>query len=144
MDDKIGVYCGSFNPFHAGHKDVLDQADLLFSHVILARGINDSKDSFLNPLSEEIYSTYNVMEYDCLLTEFLDKLQKSYPKSTIVLIRGLRNGKDLEEEQNLRDWLNLDNYNVIYFMANKDLRHVSSSSIRKLQYKYPHLVERYL
>ena len=140
MDDKIGVYCGSFNPLHAGHRDVLDQADLIFSRVIVARGVNDAKNQSLEPLN----GMFEVMEYDCLLTEFLDNLQRYYPKSTIVLIRGLRNGKDLEEEQILRDWLDLDNYNVVYFMANKDLRHVSSSSIRNLQNKYPHLVEKYL
>lgn len=138
----IGVYCGSFNPFHAGHRNVLEQADSIFSKIILGRGVNDSKKNILAPLDPEIF--YEVREYDCLLTEFLDSIQNEFRDSNIVLIRGLRNGKDLEEEQNLREWLDLDNYNVVYFLADKNLRHISSSSIRNLKDKYPHLVEKYL
>jgi pantetheine-phosphate adenylyltransferase len=37
---KIGVYAGSFNPFHVGHADILHQALEVFDEVILAIGNN--------------------------------------------------------------------------------------------------------
>lgn len=40
---KIALYPGSFNPLHEGHIDVMDKAFCIFSHVILARGINPDK-----------------------------------------------------------------------------------------------------
>ena len=138
---NIGVYCGSFNPFHQGHLDILIQAERIFDEVIIARGINDSKKEDLEPIP----SKWNrVIEYDGLLTSFLDKLYKEENDSVITLIRGLRNGRDLEDEINLKEWLNLDNYNVVYFISNKNVRHISSSAIRNLRKKYPELVEGYL
>jgi pantetheine-phosphate adenylyltransferase len=40
---KIGIYPGSFNPFHVGHMDVLEQAEKIFDKVIVAVGINPDK-----------------------------------------------------------------------------------------------------
>jgi len=37
---KIGVFAGSFNPFHKGHYNVLQKAEKLFDKVIIAFGKN--------------------------------------------------------------------------------------------------------
>lgn len=77
--------------------------------------------------------------------DILKDLEEEYLEESIVLIRGLRNGKDLEDEINLREWLKLyDNHNVVYLISHKDVRHISSSGIRNLKGKYPDLVKDYL
>lgn len=139
---NIGVYCGSFNPWHIGHQSVLYQAENVFDKVIVARGINDTKkDIELEPLPKHITDRFQCEEYSGLLTDYLNKMKDYFPP---VLIRGLRNANDLLEEQNLRQWLNLDGFDVVYFMANQKYAHVSSSSIRMLRDKYPELVKDYI
>jgi len=39
----IGVFCGSFNPFHKGHYNVLQKAEKIFDKVIIAFGKNPDK-----------------------------------------------------------------------------------------------------
>src|SRR6476620_9039741 len=41
---KIGLFPGSFNPFHKGHYSVLQKAEKLFDKVIIAFGRNPEKD----------------------------------------------------------------------------------------------------
>src|SRR5688572_24427151 len=40
---KIGLFAGSFNPFHKGHFNVLQKAEKIFDKVIIAFGKNPEK-----------------------------------------------------------------------------------------------------
>ena len=40
---SIGLYVGSFNPFHNGHLNILEKAEKIFDKVIVAKGQNGSK-----------------------------------------------------------------------------------------------------
>jgi len=40
---SIGLYAGSFDPFHVGHLDVLHKAEKLFDKVIVVRAVNPDK-----------------------------------------------------------------------------------------------------
>src|SRR5688572_6111322 len=40
---NIGVFAGSFNPFHRGHLNVLEKAERIFDKVIIAFGRNPEK-----------------------------------------------------------------------------------------------------
>ena len=99
---SIAIYAGSFQPFHRGHLNILQKAEKLFDKVIVAKGRNESKsiddmefyDEF-NKL-QNLFPTKEVMTYSGLLTEVL-KAQEG----KITLIRGLRNGYDLEAENTL-------------------------------------------
>jgi phosphopantetheine adenylyltransferase len=77
---------------------------------------------------------HEVVSYDGLLSDFL----RTIDYADVTVIRGLRNGYDLEYEMNqLRV---LEDYGcslpVAYFLCSKETSHISSSMIRGLD-KFP-------
>jgi pantetheine-phosphate adenylyltransferase len=124
---SIGVYAGTFNPFHIGHLSVLEQAEKIFDKVIIARPIDPSVSRFKSV--NHILPLHEVIEFDGLLVDLLTKLSSN---TNITLVRGLRNGNDLEYEINMKR-INEDFHNkieTVYFVTN--LPHISSSVIRSL------------
>jgi len=131
---KTAVYPGSFNPWHQGHSDILRKALKVFDKVIVAVGRNPEK-SFgeyniylLNTdfKKEVISSQVETREFSILLVDFIKNT------NACAVIRGLRNGSDLQYEQNQQYW-NEDlglNIPTIYFICDRKLSHISSSTIR--------------
>ncbi len=126
---NIAVYPGAFNPFHKGHENILKKAEKIFDKVIIARGINTDKSESSYSLSELEKRNYQIDTYTGLLTDYLNS--KNYP---LTVIRGLRNGTDLQYELNQYRWLQeLDSeVKVISIFCDKEYEHVSSSAIRTL------------
>lgn len=125
---KIGIYAGSFNPFHIGHLSVLEQAERLFDKVIIAQ----PKDIDRKVRTEDVLPFHEVINFDGILIDVINDIE-SY--ANITLIRGLRNGNDLEYEINMKK-VNSDlggYHDTIYFLTNYP--HVSSTVVRDL-YKY--------
>ena len=92
-EPKIGVYAGSFNPFHKGHHNILQKAEKIFDKVIIAKGINPEKDK--NECFElpEILKYHQIDKFTGFLTDYINNLGYD-----TVLIRGLRNSTDLQYE----------------------------------------------
>jgi len=128
---KVGVYAGSFNPFHIGHMNVLEQAEKIFDKVIVAIGYNPQKsqEKFCwHPY--EVLPYHETYRYGSLLPDYL----KTLDYADVTLIRGLRNGYDLQYEMNQLRFL--EDYEckvpVAYFVCNKEFAHISSSDLRGL------------
>ena len=98
---KIGVYAGSFNPFHVGHADILHQALEVFDEVIVAIGNNPLKDNDKEPFpfNNPILKIAKVAVFDGLLSDYLKRLSDNNENIEVFLVRGLRNGEDLQYEQ---------------------------------------------
>ena len=126
---KIGLYAGSFNPFHKGHYNILQKAEKIFDKVIIARGYNPEKKNELVSLPNIIMDR-TVMAYNGLLTDFI----KTLPYTNITLIRGLRNSVDLQYEMNQYRYLQdlMPNIQMISIFCDKEFEHISSSGIRTL------------
>lgn len=134
----IGLYAGSFNPLHIGHLSVIKQAVEVFDKVVVAKGINPQKtDKITNayPLPvkflKDMYVETRV--YNTLLTDLIKELENEY--FNVVLVRGLRNGADLEYEQNLIAFLRgmYPQLKVATFYCDPSFRHISSSALRDIQ-----------
>ena len=145
---KVGIYAGSFNPFHIGHMDILNKANNIFDKIIIVKGLNIKKhfDTYEYTREyqklKELLPEYEVVSHKGLLTDFI-KEQKDVD---ITLIRGLRNGTDLEVE-NVQSAFMKDMYpelKVVYIRSEKELEHISSSAIRELRAYNEELVKKYL
>lgn len=137
---KIGIYAGSFNPYHLGHQNIVEKAEKLFDKVIIARGINPDKQKSSEPIPESVKN--EVVNYSGLVTE----LFKKKDNVEFTMIRGLRNVSDVGYEDNFRKLvLDFDpNIPFVYLFCDTKLEHISSSGIRGLRWFDPLSAERYV
>lgn len=129
---NVGVYCGSFNPFHVGHLNILQKAEQIFDKVYICRGVNPDKDNkFVKMPSLKCYN----FVYNGLLTDFLNDLEEVNPTESFTLIRGLRSSADFESEKIQYRYLQSlkPDIKVVNIICDAEFEHISSSSIRMLQ-----------
>lgn len=126
---KIGVFAGSFNPFHKGHYNVLQKAEKLFDKVIIAFGKNLSKDVSSWPIPKTI-SNRQITSYNSLLTDHIESFGYD-----VTVIRGLRNSTDFQYEQNQYRYIQelKPDIKIINIFCDKEFEHISSSGIRTLE-----------
>jgi pantetheine-phosphate adenylyltransferase len=137
---KIGIYAGSFDPFHVGHANILHQALAVFDHVIIAVGQNPSKDNKETdfPVNNPVLGKAGVIPFSGLLSDFLKYAKTNYigpDGGEVFLIRGLRNGEDLQYEQNQIQFIKgmYPELKVVFFICDKKHEHISSSALRALK-----------
>lgn len=160
---KVGIFPGSFRPFHLGHSDIIYQSENVFDKTIIARGINPAKTdlSFKTNLEEitpykqiETFEGYLVdyvnlkktkqIEYENSINEFYVKNSDSFYKNPHLvefsIVRGLRNTSDMDFEdkqliynQYIADSKNIQMYNSTFFLSDPKIRHLSSSDIRLME-----------
>jgi len=141
---KIGIYPGSFNPFTIGHEDVINQAEQLFDKVIIAKLVNFSKVSDIDyeylSTGTKFANSHTIVKFHGLLIDFIASLKKKdislgYFNKTYTLIRGIRNGHDLEYELKMtktNDALAGEIIPVVFFRCNPNIDYVSSTMVREL------------
>ena len=139
---KVAFYPGSFNPWHEGHADVLDKALELFDHVVIAPMTNPTKSDAVIGMNlptgpESKYGDQiSVFSLDSgLMVDAISDWEKMSGSKISAVLRGLRNGHDLQYEMNLQYW-NEDlglKVPVVYFVTDRKLAHISSSAIRALR-----------
>ena len=137
---KVGVYAGSFNPFHIGHLDVLQQAERLFDKVILASGINPAKIvvsehtiPVMDVVIDGVPPRFEQVQFNMLLGRFVEKLERE-ENYEVTIVRGIRDETDVHSELLQRKYSLEMNQNLKYvFLASSPgLEHMSSSGIRTL------------
>lgn len=131
---RIGVYAGSFRPFHIGHLDVLEQAEKIFDKVIILSAWDPKKqfDQEWVDLLKETLPFHEIVVHKGLTTDYLKTVQQY---ANVTLVRGLRDGYDLNYEAKLRRFMEdiEGNVNVAYFLSNSRFQYISSSDLRDLR-----------
>ena len=95
------VVCpGSFDPVTNGHIDIISRASTLFDEVIVAVGVNKSKqrlftaDERISMLTEvcDVYDNVRIDSFDGLLTDFCQD------REVTAIVKGLRAVSDFDYE----------------------------------------------
>ncbi|PPD55558.1 MAG: hypothetical protein CTY12_00850 [Methylotenera sp.] len=136
---KIAIYQGSFNPLHLGHLDVINDALRTFDEVVLLRCRNAMKtqdDRFeINKSMLPIGCT--LIEWDKSFVSFLDQLDNL---KNVTVIRGIRNGVDLQYENDYVTHITAMFFAtfhktlppVLYVPCRQEHQHISSSGIKAI------------
>jgi len=105
MNERLGVFPGSFDPFTMGHLDVLRRAAGLFDHVIVAVLLNQNKrpvfsteeriELICQSIAEAGLENCSVESSSGLLVDFCKA------RGASAIVRGLRTTADFEYEQQI-------------------------------------------
>ncbi len=140
IQPKLGIYPGSFNPFHIGHLSVVRQAEQIFDKVIVALGVNRQKFQTNGSIEEIIQGRHDRLKqqmkfhqvdlFSGLLPDYLSGMEDS-----VTVIRGVRDGTDLEADLRYARFLKDLGAKapVIWVACEAATQHISSSAVRELE-----------
>lgn len=133
---SIALFPGSFDPFTAGHLNILGRALTMFDEVVVAVGINQDKRGFYdNEQRMEIIKQatrsmegVKVIEYDGLTVDICKELGIHH------IVRGVRNMLDFENERAIADANRrmAPDIETIIIPTAQEFAHISSSAVRDI------------
>lgn len=133
---RTALFPGSFDPFTAGHLNILERALTMFDEVVIAVGINQDKVGFFtNPQKEDIIrqavsgmDNVRVAVYECLTVDVCRELGIHH------IVRGVRNMIDFENERAIADANRrlAPDIETIIIPTAQEFAHISSSAVRDL------------
>ena len=133
---RIALFPGSFDPFTAGHLNILRRARTMFDEVVVAVGINQDKRGFFEmPKRLEIINKatvgipgVSVIQYDSLTIDLCRKLGIRH------IVRGVRNMIDFETERSIADANRrlAPDIETIIIPTAQEFAHISSSAVRDI------------
>lgn len=133
---KRAVFPGSFDPITLGHVDILERALPLFDEIILAIGMNADK-KYMFSLEDRVKflegtfkteAKIKVMTYNGLTVDFCKKQDAAF------ILRGLRNGIDLEFEKTIGQTnYKMSGIETVFLISSSGKSHISSSVVRDVR-----------
>ena len=97
---RIAVFPGSFDPITLGHEDVVRRTAPLFDKIIVAVGVNSTKNSMFSnedrvAMLEAVFAdlpSVKVQSFSGLTSDFCKEVEARW------LLRGVRNSSDFDYE----------------------------------------------
>ena len=133
---RIALFPGSFDPFTAGHLNILKRALTMFDEVVVAVGINQDKRGFFSmdqrmDIIRQItkgMQGVEVIKYDNLTIDTCRELGIHH------IIRGVRNMLDFENERAIADANRrlAPDIETIIIPTAQEFAHISSSAVRDI------------
>ena len=130
------LYPGSFDPFHVGHLDVVEQAVELFGAVVIAAMHNPGKPSGVIDLETRVrlvrscvahLPTAGVVAFPGLAVDAARELGADF------MVKGLRSSSDFDVEQQMAHTNHsVSGVRTVYVPARPDVSFVSSRFIREI------------
>ena len=129
------VIPGSFDPFTLGHLDIVTRASRIFDQVVVAVGVNQSKQG-LAPLDVRLEMVRQAVEglanvevavYEGLLVDFCRT------QGATVVVRGARSGADFEYEYAMAGMnSSLGNVDTVILPASPSVCFITSALVRSV------------
>ena len=133
---RTALFPRSFDPFTAGHLNILRRALTMFDEVVVAVGINQDKRGFFDmPKRLQIINQatsgipgVSVIQYDSLTIDLCRKLGIKH------IVRGVRNMIDFETERSIADANRrlAPDIETIIIPTAQEFAHISSSAVRDI------------
>lgn len=130
------LFPGSFDPFTAGHLNILKRALTMFDEVVVAVGINQDKRGFFDmekklAIIKEAtrgLSGVSVISYESLTIDACRELGIRH------IVRGVRNMIDFETERSIADANRrlAPEIETIIIPTAQEFAHISSSAVRDI------------
>lgn len=133
---RIALFPGSFDPFTAGHLNILRRALTMFDEVVVAVGINQDKRGFfdmekrVNIIRQATSGMdgVRIIQYDNLTIDTCRQLGIRH------IVRGVRNMIDFESERSISDANRrlAPEIETIIIPTAQEFAHISSSAVRDI------------
>ncbi len=135
--ERTALFPGSFDPFTAGHLNILKRALTMFDKVVVAIGINQDKKTFFSnekkldiclQATAGLGDRVKVIEYDCLTVDICRQLGIHH------IVRGVRNMMDFDMERSTADANRhiAPDIETIIIPTSQEFAHISSSAVRDI------------
>ena len=133
---RKAIFPGSFDPFTAGHLNILNRALTMFDQVVIGIGENIGKKGYFD-IQKKIdiihqatkgMTGVEVIEYDCLTIEICRKMGIKH------IVRGVRNMIDFETEKSIADANRrlAPDIETIIIPTSQEFAHISSTAVRDI------------
>ena len=136
MEKRTALFPGSFDPFTAGHLNILMRALTMFDEVVVAVGINIDKRGFFSTEKRlEIIRQatsglkgVRIISYDNLTVDTCRELGIRH------IVRGVRNMIDFETERSIADANRVldPGIETIIIPTAQEFAHISSTAVRDI------------
>ena len=136
MNERIGVYPGTFDPLTLGHLDIVRRGARLVDRLVIGVTTNPSKQPMFT-VAERIemvrretaaISSVEVVEFDSLLMDFAES------QNATIIVRGLRAASDFEYEfqmAGMNQQLN-NRVETVFLMADVSLQPIASRLVKEI------------
>ncbi|MCL2098143.1 MAG: pantetheine-phosphate adenylyltransferase [Bacteroidales bacterium] len=130
---------GSFDPFTAGHYDVVCRALKIFDRIIIGVGVNSSKKTLFSEEERILYAGMAVKSFPQVSVVGYDELTVDFCRANNIstIIRGIRSTADYDYENTIalaNHFMN-NAIDTIYFPAYPEHSFICSSVVRDI-YKH--------
>jgi pantetheine-phosphate adenylyltransferase len=132
----VALFPGSFDPFTAGHLNILKRALTMFDEVVVAVGINQDKPGFFSMekrldiirQATEGMEGVSVIQYGSLTIDACREMGIHH------IVRGVRNMIDFETERSIADANRrlAPEIETIIIPTAQEFAHISSSAVRDI------------
>lgn len=133
---RVALYPGTFDPFTTGHLSIVERGLALFDEIIIAIGVNDSKNCHKST-AERVEHISKVMKdeprvkvvsYNCLTVDAAKEHGANF------ILRGVRTVADYEYERNLAYAnRNISGIETVLLYTLPELSYISSTMVRDLE-----------